>query len=115
MGEERSEASGHAVSQHAVVNRVAMVSVRSFVFKRPEQGEPAAWPMLHSSYAAVVMRRSGLRFNLDRNLKGERSRSTVPPACAKGQVYWDALLFPVYASLRFSPWVRESALGWDAG
>ncbi|MYC30582.1 MAG: hypothetical protein F4X65_10930 [Chloroflexi bacterium] len=74
MGEERSGISGHAVSQRAGGGCVAMAGVRSFVVKRPERVESAAWLLLlPGSYAAVMMGRSGLMFNLNRSVKGERS------------------------------------------
>ena len=63
MGEERKEASGHAVSQHAGGNRVAMVSVRSIVLKRPERAERTAQLLSFDSYTAVVMGKLELLVN----------------------------------------------------
>ena len=74
MGEERSRTSGHAVSQRAGGNCVAIKSVRCFVVKPPEHVKSAAWLLLSGSYAAVMMGRSGLMFNLNRYAKGQRSR-----------------------------------------
>ena len=73
MGEERSGTSGHAVSQRAGGNCVAMAGVRPAVAMGPEHVESAAWLLLPGSYAAVMMGRSGLMFNLNRSVKGERS------------------------------------------
>ena len=42
-GQERSGASGHAVSQGAGGNCVAMASIRSVVLRRPEHVVSAAW------------------------------------------------------------------------
>lgn len=47
-----------------------MASVRSAVLKRPERVEYAAWILLFSSYAAVVMERSELAINSNRNVRG---------------------------------------------
>ena len=73
MGEERSGASGNAVSQNTGGNCVAMSSVRSVVLRRPEHIESAAWLLLFSSYAAVVMEQPELVINPNRNVKGKRS------------------------------------------
>ena len=73
MGEERSGTSGHAVSQRAGGNYVAAASVRSVVLGKPEDVEPAAWLLLSNRYAAVVMGRSGVMINPNRNVQGQRS------------------------------------------
>ena len=78
-GERHSLPNSHAVSQRAVGNRVAMASVRSFVLKRPERVESAAWLLPSSSYAAVVKGRSELVINSNPCMRGQRSESTAPP------------------------------------
>ena len=78
MGEERSGASGHAVSRRAGGNCVAMASVRSVVLQRPEHIESPAQLPLFSSYAAMVMEQPELATSPRRNVKGRRSSSATP-------------------------------------
>ena len=84
-GEGRSRSSGRAVSQRTGGNCIAIVSVRPVVLKRPERVESAAWLLLSSSYAAVVMGRPALMLNSNRYAKGQRSRSTAPTVSPIGK------------------------------
>ena len=60
MGEEGSGTCGRAVSQRAAGICVAVESVRPVAVMGPERVGPAAWLLMSSSYAAVMMGRSGL-------------------------------------------------------
>ena len=85
MEEGRSEASGHAVSQRAVGDRVAMVSVRPVVaVGEPEQEEPAARLLSFDSYAAVVTGKLELPDNSNPSVGRQRSRSAAPPGSPIG-------------------------------
>ena len=79
-GEERRRPSGHAVSQRAVGNRVAMVSVRPVAaVGEPERIESAAWLLPFDSYAAVGMGKLELLVNSNPSVGRQRSRSAAPP------------------------------------
>ena len=78
---------------------VVAASVRSVVLGKPEHVEPAAWLLLSNRYAAVVMGRSGVMINPNRNVAGPAKRATAPHLNRWEKDAGDAVLFPVATSL----------------
>ena len=106
--------SGHAVGQRAGGYCVSLASVRLFILKRPEHVEYAAWLLLFSSYAAVVMERSELASNPHCRMpygEGTAKLATAPPVGANGTRMPGTPCCFRLAPPGFSPWGRNTA--WD--
>ena len=84
-GEERSLPNGHAVSQHAGGNCLAMASVRPVAaVGEPEHVGPAADYCRYSSYAADVRKQPEGKARSSHRLRSERSGSVATRVIPEG-------------------------------